>query len=649
MTDILNRLLLPALLLVTTGAFADTLELLGPSSAVPAEGFSIALLRRDGTGAPVALAAPRVSATGAEVRPGPEQPLLRTFLVLPRAGVREVRVHAEAQGLEAEARYVLGPPATQVSIALEPAAPVKGRDTEARLTVRMVQPDGTPDDSGAPPVLRASVGQVEGLERTGPGTWQARYVLPQTRYPEVAILVALSAWPHPQSIHGAFGAVRVPLAASVDLPGDSDPQASVSLEVAGKTFGPVRTGPDGRFRLPIIVPPGHRFALVRAVDDDGNARRTRLDMKVPPTDRLACVLNPQRLPADGASRARLLCATSDVYGAPTEESRVKAQARHGTLRGPTRTEDGLLEWVYTAPSHLPATPEELVANSTEKGSRSSEELALQLVQGPAAQASLSLSRPMVYRGQRVAVSVSVKDAFGKPRPEAGLALEATVGSFAPPREEAPGVFSSTWDVPQGDKPGEAVVTARAYGPSGTEPARLRVWRSAAEGNVLYAGVTDLAGQPVPGQPLRVGKQALVTGADGTVVVGPLRPGSLEVVHGQWPGLRQTVHLVGVQGPFFPEEPPMNPPPLRQRVLLAPSVEVVVQLEVEGRRVTYWLEDLTGKVLEDRAMHVALSAGERGPVQVRQGKSSFTVAHEGPVSVSVADVKTGITAVAEVRP
>jgi len=324
---------------------------------VPAEGFSIALLRRDGTGAPVALSEPRVSATGAEVRPGPEQPLLRTFLVLPRAGVREVRVQAQAQGLEAEARYVLGPPATQVSIALEPVAPVKGQDKEARLMVRMVRPDGTPDDSGAPPVLRASVGQVEGLERTGPGTWQARYVLPQTRYPEVAILVALSAWPHPQSIHGAFGAVRVPLAASVDLPGESDPRASVSLEVAGKTFGPVRTGPDGRFRLPIIVPPGHRFALVRAVDDDGNTRRTRLDLKVPPTDRLACVLNPQRLPAEGGARARLLCATSDVYGAPTEDTRVKAQARHGTLRGPTRTEDSLLEWVYTAPGQLPATPE----------------------------------------------------------------------------------------------------------------------------------------------------------------------------------------------------------------------------------------------------------------------------------------------------
>ncbi len=53
-----------------------------------------------------------------------------------------------------------------------------------------------------------------------PGTYRARYVLPSTNYPEVAILVALSAWPHPQSIHGAYGTMLVPLAAAVDLPGD---------------------------------------------------------------------------------------------------------------------------------------------------------------------------------------------------------------------------------------------------------------------------------------------------------------------------------------------------------------------------------------------------------------------------------------------
>ncbi|MGZ3460906.1 MAG: hypothetical protein ACXU86_20655, partial [Archangium sp.] len=587
-----------------------------------------------------------VSASGARLQPGPEQPPLRTFLVVPEPGAREVRVAAEGAGLRAEARYVLGPPATQVSLTLDPPAPVKGRDKEARLTVRMLQPDGTPDDTGAPPVLRVNVGRVESLARTGPGTWQARYVLPDTRYPEVAILVALSAWPHPQSIYGTYGKVLVPLAASVELPGRTEPDAEISVTIADESFGPVKAAPDGRFRLPVIVPPGHRFGQARAVDAAGNVRHSRMDLALPPTDGLACVLNPQRLPADGVSRARLLCATSDPYGLPVQDARVTATARHGSLLGPTRAEGGLLEWIYTAPSTPPGEPEQLVALWPERGTHSREELSLQLVQGPVARASLSLAEPMVHLGSRVPVTITAWDAFGRPRPRAVVVPRSPLGSFSPPREEAPGVFTSAWTLPPRGPLDETVVKALAYGPVGTEPARLRVW---AEGGVLYAGVTDLAGLPVPGQPLRAGGEERVTGEDGTVALGPVRPGRVEVVHGQWPGLRRTVFVVAEGGPVFPLEPPLVPATAEQPVRLAPAVPVNVRLKVEGPRVTFWMEDASGRVLEGREAYVWLSAGQRSPVEVKDGRGSFIVTHEGPVSVSVADVATGVTALAEVRP
>jgi hypothetical protein len=595
---------------------------------------------------PVAAEGVSVFARGARLLPGPEQPPLRTFLVVPDPGTREVRVEAEGSGLRTEARYELGPPATQVSLAVEPPAPVKGRDTEARLTVRMLRLDGSPDDTGAPPVLRANVGRVEGLTRTGPGTWQARYVLPETRYPEVAILVALSAWPHPQSIHGAYGKVLVPLATSVDLPGRTSPDADISVSIAGVPFGPVKAAPDGRVRLPVIVPPGHRFGEGRAVDSAGNVRRSRIDLALPPTDGLACVLNPQRLPADGVSRARLLCATSDAYGQPVLDARVNVSVRQGSLRGPTRAEGGLLEWIYTAPSTLSAGPEALVATWPERGASSREELSLQLVQGPVARASLALAEPMVHLGATMTVTVTTQDAAGRPRPGARVVLESPLGTFSPPREESPGVFTSAWGLPERGPPGEVGVKALAEGPPGMEPARLRVW---ARGGVLYAGVTDLAGLPVPAQPLRVGEAERVTGEGGTVELGPLRPGRLEVVHGQWPGLRQTVHVVAEGGPVFPLESPLVPALAEQSVRLAPSVPVNVRLKVEGPRVTFWVEDASGRVLEGRQVHVWLSAGERSPLEVREGRSSFRVKHEGPVSVSVADVATGVTALAEVRP
>ncbi len=609
------------------------------------DGFPVAVVRKDASGTPVPMGAPVVSVEGGELRAGPEQPPLRTFVVVPRPGARDVVVRASVDGLETRARYVLGPPATQVRLALEPAAPVKGRDTQAVLTVRLLKPDGTEDDSGAPPVVRVSTGRVEGLERAGPGTYRARYLLPDTRYPEVAILVAFSAWPSPQSIHGAYGQVLVPLAASVTLPGTTEPDAQISVDIAGERFGPVAAAPDGRFRLPIVVPPGHRFGQGRVVDRAGNVRRMPIDLMLPPTDGLACVLQPQRLPADGVSQARLLCATSDPLGRQVEDAKVTALARHGALRGPERAEGAMLEWRYTAPRAL-AQGERIDAAWPQRGATSREELALQLVQGPVAEVGLAVGEALVHHGAQTDVAVTASDALGRPRPGAGVELEAPVGSFSAPVESPPGTFTSTWTPPPSGEAKQVALRARAWGPVGGEPARIVVWR---QGGALYAGVTDLAGLPVPEQPLRVGGQPVVTGADGTVSLGPPRPGTLEVAHGVWTGLTRTVHVLGVEGPVFPLEPPLVPEAVARAVRLAPEVPVNVRLRVEGARVTYWLEDSRGRVLEGRKVHVSLSGGERGPEEVRGGRTSFTVRGPGPVSVSVADVSTGVTALVEVRP
>ncbi|NPC70900.1 hypothetical protein HPP05_14190 [Corallococcus exiguus] len=634
------------MVLLCAPVWAASLELLGPDVPVPPEGFTVAVVRRDAGGRLVAFTPSSVTAEGAELKPGPDAPPLRTWVVVPKAQAREVVVRVKGDGEEAQARYDVGPPASHMALSLEPALPVKGRDTEATLTVKRLRPDGTPDDSGAPPVLRASTGQLEGLKHTGPGTYTARYVLPPTRLPEAAILVALSAWPHPQSVHGAYGRLLVPLASSVNLPGKSEPGGQVSLEVAGKRFGPVPVDAQGRFVLPLVVPPGYSLARGEVKDESGHVERIAIDLQLPPTDGLACVLNPQRLPADGVSQARLLCATSDPKGLPVADARVTVKAKHGRLEGPQRDANGMLEWRYTAPRTL-AADERIEAAWPQRGPGSRESLPMQLVQGAVRDVTVSLSEPVVHVGSVARVVVAARDAAGQPRPEAKVALTPAEWTAGPAVESPPGTFTVPWTVPENGYQVNADVTVRAYGPLGTEPARIAVWRQDTE---LVAGVVDLAGWPVPRQPLRVNGAARVTGEDGTVFVGGLVTGKVRVSHDVWPGLDVTVHVLAPQGPVFPESVPLVPAPVVRRVKLAPPLPVNVRVRVEGPRVTCWVEDTSGQVLKDRPVHVALSEGERGELSVQDGLTRFTVhGAKGPVSVSVADVRTGVTAVEEVRP
>ncbi|HET9452590.1 MAG TPA: hypothetical protein VFO83_16990, partial [Aggregicoccus sp.] len=597
---------------------------------------------------------PRLSARGAELHPAPAQPPLHTVRVVPKPGVRVVELSAVVGGGEGRtlsARYVLGPPARRVELSLQPAAPIKGRDKEAVLTVRLRREDGSPDASGALPVLRANVGQVEALKAVGPGEFRARYVLPATRFPEVAILVALSPWPHAQSVHGAYGSLRVPLAASVELPGRTEGNAQMTIEIAGVRYGPAQADGEGRFRLPVVIPPGQRFGKGRVVDRVGNVRNQAVDLMLPPTDGLACVLHPARLPADGSARARLLCATSDDQGRPQRRARAEARARAGRLEGPVEQEDGLLEWRYVAPSRAQPPHDELLVRWPQRGAASREQLALELVPGGtpatlALQLGEDAAEPL-HHGTRVPLRVEARDAAGSLRPGVPVVLETSRGTLSAVQTRS-GEAPLQWTMPAEGEQAVAVLGARATGVSEGAPSRLWVWE---EEGLLRVGVSELSGLPLAAQPLLVNGQPRRTGADGTLSLGALRAGAVEVRHAQWPGLSRSVQVLGPRGPVFPEDPALLPPPAQRAVRLAPATPVNVRLEVERLRpgrhqVTYWVEDAAGRLLEGREVHVELHAGSAGPRETSAGRTRFTVDGAGPVSVSVADVATGVTALAE---
>ncbi len=635
----LTRQVLPLLAaLLARSVFAAGPELLLPAEPVSPDGFEVRVV---GGGA--------LSADGAVLQAAPEKGTWRVF-PRPRVQLVTLEVGARRQALR------VGPPATSVALTLSPATPVKGRDRDATLEVVVKGADGQPDPESAPPVLRANVGAVEALERTGPGRYRARYVLPTTRYPEVAVVVAFAAWPHPQSIHGAVGTLRVPLASAVELPGRTEAGAEMRLEIAGQQFGPVTAGPDGAFKLPVVVPPGYGKAKGTARDRIGNKRTVPIDLMLPPVDQLACVATPTRLPADGASKALVLCASSDVFGGVAAGARVRLQARRGAVGEARELGGGITEWTWTAPRERGDGVEAITATWKQGRVDAREDLRIELVQGPVAAARLAeAAEPLAHRGGRWPFTVAVEDSLGRPVP--GVSAEAFVvvgdadGGVAPkpsgPRfnveaSDAKGRTAAAWQVEPEGVLGGATLVVRAWGPMGSEPARVSAWR---EGDVVRAAVTDLAGLPIADQPLRLEQRSLKTGADGTVSLGALADGVWNLRHELWPGLHLRLYVSG--GALFPSIPPPGRAEVQVPLTVAPAVPVNVRVEREAAGLLWWIEGPDGKVLDGREVEVTVN-GRASRVQARgKARVPFEAGAEA-LALSVVDVASRVAVVAEVR-
>ncbi len=511
-----------------------------------------------------------------------------------------------------------------VELELTPRAPVKGVDVEATLLITLGG-----DARQPPPVLRANVGTLEAVERVGPGAFRARYLLPTTRFPEVAIIVAFAPWPHPQAVEGAVGVLRVPLASAVEVPGKAEPGARVTLTLAGKTFGAVEAGSDGTFRLPAVVPPGFGVAQATTVDRARNRRTAPLDLRLPPTDQLACVVTPTRLPADGSAQARVLCATSDRYGGVARGAKVQWKPEAGTLSAAVELGDGVTEWRWTAPRELRAGAAKLIATWKQGPVDSKETLTVELSQGPVVALALTGEELAAHRGASWSVRAVVRDGLGRPLPGVRLEAEGLTGAVS----DAQGEGTLRWTVPLAEALGPRAVTIVASGPGGREPAQLLTW--SVPGGLGVAAV-DLSGLPVAGERVLVGDREGVTGLDGTVVVAG---GSGAARSAEWSGL--------VSSPLAPDAGVASPRlgvRAEVRVTVAPALPVNVRLERVGDGARWWLEAPSGELLDGREVEVRTSAGTRRAVSRAR---TAELVRDGVLVVT--DVATRVSAVLEGAP
>ena len=109
-----------------------------------------------------------------------------------------------------------------------PAAPVKGRDAETRISLSLPAEAA----AGAAPEIVASSGRVRDVAPAGPDRFTAIYEPPPSRHPEVAVLVAIVPRCPLCATPRAIGSAIVPLSAAIDLPGTSEPGARAPLSSA---------------------------------------------------------------------------------------------------------------------------------------------------------------------------------------------------------------------------------------------------------------------------------------------------------------------------------------------------------------------------------------------------------------------------------
>jgi hypothetical protein len=123
--------------------------------------------------------------------------------------------------------------------------------------------------------LFTNVGEIGEPTSAGDGIWEARYVPPRQKYPQVAIVAAIG------TDRQRIDWVSIPLLGRPEVTTRSEPLSVVFVDVEKRRYGPLRTNHRGEARLRVWVPPGVSRATTVARDALGNQRSAPLDLGVP--------------------------------------------------------------------------------------------------------------------------------------------------------------------------------------------------------------------------------------------------------------------------------------------------------------------------------------------------------------------------------
>jgi hypothetical protein len=242
---------------------------------------------------------------------------------------------------------------TIVRIAPQRQTLTLGTDSGTTLSVTISGPLGA---QATPGRTQASVGSVGPLvPQATLGSFAAEYRVPPDRFPQSAIVTVEVILPGGSRVHGS---THLLLPAATDFPLRTSPSASVSLQIAGRLFGPRKADGDGNVRIPIVVPPGVATGLARAVNRFGVTKQTHVSLQLQDYARVLLIAPPDA-EAGSTVGVQVLAVQPSGDLAPPEDMDLRASSGKVQRIG---GDAGAAEFTFTLPTKVGPGAVALVAS-----------------------------------------------------------------------------------------------------------------------------------------------------------------------------------------------------------------------------------------------------------------------------------------------
>ncbi|MBC8131848.1 MAG: hypothetical protein H7X95_02620 [Deltaproteobacteria bacterium] len=327
---------------------------------------------------------------------------------------------------------------TTVTITVAQPTLTLGLDGGTTLAVTVLGPLAS---AARPGRTQATVGFIGPLvAQATPGSFAAEYRVPTDRLPQAALLSVEVILPDGASV---YSVTRLMLPAAATFPLRTSPQAEVSLEIAGRTFGPQKADAAGDVSIPIVVPAGVVAGRARAVNKFGIATETEVNLQPRDYPRVLLIA-----PSHGEAGAAVDVEVWAVEpsGDPAPPENIDLRASLGEVRRVAGM-PGLARFAFTVPPLVGAGALTLMAAMNDGASERSDSLTIRA--GPASAVSIAAdtTRLVVGSGAMAHLTILARDRFGNTVPVDGVVITGDGHPLPVRLENVQGNVEASIDVP----------------------------------------------------------------------------------------------------------------------------------------------------------------------------------------------------------